>query len=70
MIEYILLILAIPLGIALAKLTKFEKDIHKKYLPSLLWIIAGAAAIAYTLDKTTALTLTFTFITILTWHKA
>lgn len=66
----LLTILAIPLGIVLAKTTADEKPIYTKYFPSILWILAIAAAISYTLDKTTALTLTFTFITTLVWHKA
>jgi len=70
MIEYLTFLLAIPLGIALAKTTKDEKPIYTKYFPSILWILAIAATTFYTLDKTIALTLTFTFITTLTWHKA
>ena len=72
MIEYLTLILAIPLGIALAKTTKDEKQIYSKppYFPIILWILAFAAAIFFTLNKQIALTLTFTFLTTLTWHKA
>jgi len=70
MIEYLTLLLAIPLGIALAKTTKDEKPIYTKYFPVILWIIAIATAITYTTNKTIALTLTFTFITTLTWHKS
>jgi len=71
MIVYFILILAIPLGILLAKTTYDEKQIYSKppYFPTLLWILAFAAGVAYTLDKTIALTLTFTFITTLVWHK-
>jgi|GEM_PF-1650942 len=72
MIEYLTLILAIPLGIMLAGITKDEKEIYSKppYFPIILWILAFAAAIFYTLDKTIALTLTFVFITTLIWHKS
>ena len=72
MIEYLTLILAIPLGLALAHTTKDEKQIYSKppYFPILLWALAIAAAISYSLDKTTALTLTFIFITTLIWQKA
>jgi hypothetical protein len=71
MIEYLTLILAIPLGIILAKTTKDEKQIYSKppYFPVILWALAIAAAIFFTLNKTIALTLTFTFITTLTWQK-
>jgi len=65
----IILALAIPIGILLAKLTKDEKPIYKKYFPPLLWTIAIAAAVFYTLNITAALTLTFIFIVILSWHK-
>ena len=71
MIEYFLLLLAIPLGIALSQITKDEKQIFSKapYFPVLLWILAISAAIFYTLDKTTAITLTFIFLTTLIWNK-
>ena len=72
MIEYLTLIIAIPLGLALAQLTKDEKQIYSKppYFPVILWVLAIATATAYSLDKTTALTLTFIFITTLVWQKA
>ena len=71
MIEYLALLLAIPLGIALAKITKDEKNIYSKtpYFPILLWILAIATAIFFTLDKRIALTLTFIFITTFIWNK-
>ena len=71
MLQYLTLILAIPLGITLAKITKREKQIYSKppYFPTLLWLLAIAAAIFYTLDKKTALTLTFIFITTFTWNR-
>lgn len=71
MIEYYLLILAIPLGLALAEITKDEKEIFSKapYFPVLLWILAILAAIFYNLNKALALTLTFVFLTTLVWHK-
>ncbi len=72
MIKYLTLILALPLGFILAKLTKKEKEIYSKtpYFPIFLWALAIAAAIFYTLDKTIALTLTFIFLTVLVWNKA
>lgn len=71
MIEYFILILAIPLAYLLASVTKDEKQIYSKapYFPILLWVLAFAAAIAYTLNKQIALTLTFIFITTFTWNK-
>jgi hypothetical protein len=72
MLQYIALIFAIPLGLILAKLTKDEKPIFSKppYFPVILWVLAIAAATAFTLDQKTALTLTFIFITTLTWQKS
>jgi len=72
MIEYLALILAIPLGWELAKITKDEKEIYSKpkYFPTILWILAIAAATFYTLNKQLALTLTFIFITTFVWNKA
>ena len=71
MIEYLFLILAIPTGIILALLTKKEKNIYKQpqYFPTVLWILAIASAIMFTLEKTIALTLVFLFITTFTWNK-
>ena len=71
MIEYLTLILAIPLGVILASLTKDEKEIYSKapYFPIILWALAFASAIFYTLDKQIALTLTFIFITTFVWNK-
>ncbi len=66
----IILIVAIPIGKLLAKLTKDEKPIYKKYFPPMLWILAIAAAISYTLNITAALTLSFIFLIILSWYKA
>ena len=72
MIEYFALLLAIPLGLVFAKLTNDEKNIYSKtpYFPILLWILAIAAAIFFTLDKQIALTLTFVFITTFIWNRA
>jgi len=72
MIEYLTLILAIPLGWILAKITEDEKKIYSKtpYFPILLWVLAIAAATSYTLNKQLAITLTFIFITTFVWNKA
>jgi len=72
MIEYLPLFLAIPLGLALAQLTKDEKQIYSKppYFPILLWLLAITAATSFSLNKTTALTLTFALITVFTWNKS
>jgi len=72
MIEYLPLILAIPLGFIFAKITKDEKQIYSNppYFPIILWVLAFLAAISFTLNKTIALTLTFIFITTLVWHKS
>ena len=72
MILYLTLFLAIPLGLALAHITKDEKQIYSEapYFPILLWILAFATTIFYTLDEQIALTLTFIFIMTLTWNRA
>jgi hypothetical protein len=72
MIEYFVLFLAIPLGWALAKITKTEKKIYSKapYFPIILWALAIATAIFYTLNRGIAITLTFIFLTTLVWNKA
>lgn len=72
MIEYLTLLLAIPLGFVLAQITKDEKQIYSKspYFPILLWALAFATAIFYTLDKQIALTLNFILITTFIWNKA
>ena len=72
MIEYLALFLAVPLGLALANITKDEKEIYSKkpYFPIILWVLAITASIFYAIDKTIALTLTFVFLTTLTWNKA
>jgi uncharacterized membrane protein len=71
MIEYTILILAIPLGIIFARLTKNEKEIYSKvpYFPIILWILAIITTIFYNINKQIALTLTFIFITTLTWQR-
>jgi hypothetical protein len=70
-IEAIILLMAIPLGFLLTYLTKEEKQIYKskQYFPTLLWIIAIAATVFWTLNKTIALTLTFIFIMTFVWNK-
>ncbi len=72
MIAYLVLILAIPLGFALAHVTKDEKQIYSKspYFPILLWILAIAATVFYTIDKKIALPLVFIFIMTFIWNKA
>jgi len=73
MLKYLLSILillaAIPVGLLLAKLTKDEKLIYKKYFPSFLWILAILSAIFYTLNIKIALALTFMFIVMFVWNK-
>ena len=72
MIEYFLLLLAIPLGFIAADMTRAEKEIYSKtpYFPIFLWILALLAAIFLTIDKTAGLTFAFMFILVSIWGKA
>jgi len=72
MIIYLTLLFAIPLGLILASITQDEKEIYSKkpYFPIILWILAITSIIFFFNNKTIALTLTFMFITTLTWNKA
>ncbi|MFH1452083.1 MAG: hypothetical protein ABIF88_02840 [archaeon] len=71
MIEYLLLILAIPLGILTAKITKDEKNIYNKpqYFPTMIWAFTILSAIFLTLNKTIGITLAFLTILTFTWMK-
>jgi len=71
MIEYLALVLAIPLGFVLAKLTKDEKEIYSKtrYFPFISFVLAIASVIFFAIDKQIALTLTFIFLTIFVWNR-
>ena len=72
MIEYLFLILALPLGFLLAGLTKYEEKIYskKQYFPLILVILAILAVVTFSIDKNIFLTATFMFITTLVWLKA
>jgi hypothetical protein len=72
MIEYLTLLLAIPLGIILAGVTKPEKNIYSKppYFPVMIWILAILSAIFLNIDKIIGMSLLFTFLTLLVWNRA
>ena len=72
MIEYFLVLLAIPLGIITSQATKHEKEIYSKapYFPLFLWVLAILAAVFLTLDKIIGLTFTFMFLFVLVWMKS
>jgi len=72
MIEYLALILAIPLGFLLASITKDEKSIYSKnpYFPIIIPTLLIAAIITFFFDKTVALALTFLFIMTVVWWKS
>ncbi|MCK5449270.1 hypothetical protein KAI32_00215 [Candidatus Pacearchaeota archaeon] len=71
MIEYLLLLFAIPLGFLLARITSDEKEIYTNvpYFPVLLWILLFAMVVCYFFDRQIALILTFVFITTFVWNK-
>jgi hypothetical protein len=65
------LLVAIPLGLLLRKLTKDEKEIFSKapYFPVLLWVFAIVASVMYTINTQIAIPLTFIFLTVLIWNR-
>jgi hypothetical protein len=71
MIEYFALLLSIPLGVILSKLTNREKNIFLKpiYFPTILWVLIVLAAIFLTLDKLIGLSLLFIFFTAFVWFR-
>jgi len=71
MIEYIILLAAIPLGMLCARWTKDEKQIYSKspYFPVMLGVIAVFAAIFFTLEKLIGFTLAFMWILMFFWHR-
>lgn len=72
MIEYLILVLSVPLGLALAKITKEEKSIYTKpiYFPTIIWVLAFLSAVFLTLNKPLGLSLLFSFLTVFVWWKA
>jgi hypothetical protein len=71
MIEYIFLILAIPLGILCAKTTLDEHPIYskKRYFPTAVKILAIISAISVSQNQQLFLTTAFILITTHVWHK-
>lgn len=65
----VILALFYPVALILAKYTKDEKKLYGWYFPAILWILAIAAAIFYTLNLVVALTLTFLFLVVLFWKS-
>ena len=64
----ILILLTAPLtGFLLNLLTKDEKQLIQYYFPALIWTLAIASAILYSINIQYALTTTYITITILTW---
>ena len=72
MIEYLILLLAIPIGLALAKLTLHEKEIYrrKQYFPAILIFLLVLTIGTLDYDKQLSITLAFILITIFVWNKA
>jgi len=72
MIEYLILLLTIPFGIILARVTRDEKYIYSKphYFPIMVWVLAILSAIFLTVNKIIGMSLLFTFLTTLVWLKA
>jgi len=73
MLQYLILLLAIPLGLFLKKQTAYEKEIYSRpqYFPSILIaLIIGIIYFSIQGNETITLTLGFIFITILVWWKS
>lgn len=68
-LSILLLCLSYPSSKILAKYTKDEKNLYKRYFPSLIWILAVLSAASFFINATIAFTLTFMFLTILFWNK-
>ncbi|MFA4960135.1 MAG: hypothetical protein WC548_00550 [Candidatus Pacearchaeota archaeon] len=71
MIEYLALILSIPIGILLARLTNWERDIYTKshYFPTIVWVLAIFTAVFLSVNKIIGMSLLFSFLTVLVWWK-
>lgn len=70
MIEYFLLLLAIPLGLFARHLTKDEKVIYGSYFQAMVSIVfIMAITSALLAQKIIFLTLTFIFIMLITWNR-
>jgi len=67
LLEFLILLCAIPSGLLGAYLTNYERKIYSFYFPPILWTLAIISAIYYTIDIKVALTTTFMFIMLLTW---
>jgi hypothetical protein len=68
-LPYILLILAIPLGLLLATMTEDEKKIYKqkRYLPTIMILFAILGVVGWFIQKELFFTGTFMTITLSTW---
>ena len=69
MIPYLILILAIPLGLFFAKLTHDEEHIYQKYFPSLIWGAAFCATVFLTTNRPVGLALSFMVIMMFSWNN-
>jgi len=64
-----IIFLTIPTSYLLYKITSDEKEIYKKYFPSILWILAIATTIFITLNTIYALTTLTLFLIIIMWNN-
>ena len=69
MIEYFLLLLAIPLGLFARHLTKDEKIIYGNYFQAMVAIVFVLGLTSAFFNKIVFLTLTFIFIMLITWNR-
>lgn len=69
MIEYIILLLAIPLGLFARHLTMEEKPLYNKYFSLIIPLVFILAVIFAFLNRTSFLTLTFVFLMLVAWNR-
>jgi len=72
MLEYLLIILAIPLGLTLAKYTEYEKKIYSKsqYFPTFLVVLFIFSVYFFITKNNLTITTSFIFVMTLSWLKS
>jgi hypothetical protein len=71
MIEHFFMATSVPLGLILAKVTGWEKNIYCKqqYFPTMIWVFAILFAVFIFVDRAIGYTFLFMFLMTFTWLK-